>query len=314
MLEFLYRVISKLWSSKGTDDAPQLLEDDWIILLSDYELDFERFAEKSQTQVVDELDVLRKRNSQQQRNLIIERLKCTLSDADLEDVKMVALSSDLRGKIYKDVFLKLADEWFQGIHKIYGNVSELEGNWLPTSYQKNIIGQMIDMADRTSPEKLTVSGMVQTIKNVHLCLYQELASFNVRSDVSQTQELLHLIMKMVVPIVQLWCQTVKISRLGIANQGQLPEKWAKEEEEHKHYIKNLKDSGKVDHRYADGPIDLVIQKVAPDDFKERRAMLEKKLQRKYNRSKPEEVDYSVEKFQKTQKQLAARLTFKCKSQ
>jgi hypothetical protein len=324
MLGFLHRVITKIWPSSNSSRS---LEDDWIILLSDHEIQFKTFAENNQNQLDDELATLRKRNSAPNRLLIIKQLSATFAEYDLGEAKTVTLSSDLRGKIYKDVFNQLSDVWIHGINEIYGKIAKLEENWKPSLYQKNILGQMIDMADRTSPETLTVKGLVQTIKNVHLCLYSELRAIGVESNEEQSQELLHLILKMIIPVVTLWCKTVKNSRHGIAQEGKLPIKWAKEDQKRKEQLDDLKATGKIDQRYADGTLDLVRKNylvkdeaealLSEETLQERQRQLEKNLKRGiFRKSSPEmpfmddDVNESRKmRFKEAQSELTKNLQF-----
>lgn len=327
MLYFLYNVISRLWSKRISDDSEELLDDKWMLIMSDDEIRFGQFNNKNKNKVVDELESLRKRDSSSSRIAILGKLNETFMQYNLGDVESVKLPSDLRGKIYKDVFYQLSEDWLTDVQEIYSEIPQLRENWTPTLYEKNILGQMVDMADCSSPETLSVNGLVHTIKNVHLCLSQELSALNVQSDTKQSKELLHSIMKMIIPVVELWCKTVKNSRGSISRQGKLPHKWAKEEQAHQEYLKELKNNGQIDQKYKDGTLDPIRQSYLKKETSnngslldntvmyQRQQQLEKKLERIHIKSSSwdaNECPYTHKDFKQTQSKLASRLHFRNK--
>ena len=317
MLSLLYRLFSSVWPDKrGSLDPPIDLEEEWIALLSDTET---KLTENEKSQVDDELAVLRRRDSMKSRAVILGRISETILEHDLTDISSVELPPDLRNKIYKDVFMELSPYWTEEIKKLSPLLIDFERHWAPSMYEKNILGQMIDIADRTGPTKLSATGLAQMIKNVHLSLTQSIVLGRASPlSLKESERLLELLMRSIVPIITLWARTVKYSRNGISRQGRLPTQWKEED-----LLLEKKRAGQIDARFKDGDTDAIRQRyinreriesgllIDRETLAQRQGALEKRLQFTKRSIEPSnEERMGPLSFRERQSQVRALLQFK----
>lgn len=239
MLGFLSWLMSSVWRYGS---AVIDLEDDWVAIVSTTEL---QLADAGRSRVEDELARLRQRSLAGSRAVLLGRIQEIFSRYDRPAQTM--LPADLRRKIYKDVLIKLSPDWLDQIRQLYPELTSLESNWTPSTYEKNLLGQMIDMAETTGPDHLSIPGFVQMIKGVHLCLIQSLGSAVTPGD---AELLLEMVAQAIVPILDLWLLTLRNAQDGLARQGRLPSKWLQEQKVHAEIV----------GRYSDGDQDQVRQR------------------------------------------------------
>jgi hypothetical protein len=322
MLSFLYRLVTSVWPHKciyaASNPVPDL-EDEWIAVVSDVE---DKLTDERKAQVDAELALLRRRNSGGDRAFILGRVSEVFSKRDLSDLTRIVLPADLRRKIYKDVFTRLSPDWLDRIKRIYPDLVDFEANWTPSAYEKNLLGQMIDMAEQTGPDSLSASGFAKMLKNVHLCVTQSL-SLLINSPVAPTdsESLLEMLAMSIVPIVDLWLTTARNSQESLSRQGQLPSKWTRELEEREKQLLEKKATGQIDARFVDGEEDELRKRyitrdriergllVSHESMMERQKLIQERLQnrkKKKDREK-EAIEVALTNFKERQAQLAKLL-------
>lgn len=321
MLSFLYRLVTSAWPLKriyaASSPVPDL-EDGWIAVVSDVE---DKLTDERKAQVDAELALLRRRNSGEDRAFILDRVREVFSKRDLSDLTRIVLPADLRRKIYKDVFTRLSPDWLDRIKRIYPDLVDFEANWTPSAYEKNLLGQMIDMAEQTGPDSLSASGLAKMLKNVHLCVTQSLSPL-INSSVAPTdsESLLEMLAMSIVPIVDLWLTTARNSQESLSRQGQLPSKWTRELEEREKQLLEKKATGQIDARFVDGEEDELRKRyitrdriergllVSHESMMERQKLIQERLQvRKKKDREKEAIEVAPTNFKERQAQLAKLL-------
>lgn len=138
----------------------------------------------------------------------LEATLCPIELAVKEVAPSGSLPADTRKSIYRKVFIDLSSEWKETLTSWHPEI-DLDRNWFPSMYEKNMLGQMIDIAARTSPLALTSGGLGQTIRHVHRCLYHDILSLGATPDARLGQ----MLSRMATPIAELWHE----SRMQMGN-------------------------------------------------------------------------------------------------
>lgn len=135
----------------------------------------------------------------------LERVLCPIDVTVKDIVPAGPLPVDTRHSIYKKAFTDLGPEWLRELESMHPGV-DLAPQWNPDRYQKNILGQMIDIADRTSPLCLTPDGLAQTIRHVHRCLFHDLVALGVDAPDARIGE---MVAWMVPDVSRMWHESRK---------------------------------------------------------------------------------------------------------
>lgn len=261
----MFGYLRSIWRRVSYQSVPVVdhrLDQSWVALPSDSDI---AITENCATQIQGELELLKGRGTSNLKSTI----KQALSGLQYPEG---SLSADLRMRIYKDVFMQHSQHWLKQVSSI---VPECEKHWYQTKYEKNILGQMIDMADRNSPEILTQAGLSEVIYGVHLSLTQSLKQLSAVTE-EQSRTLLEMILKTADQIINLWRETVKQSRSGVAREGRLPSLWEQEKEEKPRPPVSAKfsegDSDKIRRSYLTGE---QVQLLSQEEIRTRREFLQR---------------------------------------
>lgn len=259
----MFGYLRSIWRRVSYQNVPVVdhrLDQSWVALPSDSEI---AIAEARSSRIQSELELLKGRSSSNLRAMIRQ----TLSGRQFPEG---SLSSDLRMRIYKDIFTKHSTAWLEQVSSI---IPESEKHWSQTKYEKNILGQMIDMADRNSPETLTQAGLSEVIYGVHFSLIQSLKQLGEVSE-QQSRTLLEMILKTADEIITLWRETVRLSKAGVSREGRLPSLWEQEKDKPRP-IPCAKfsegDSDKIRKSYLTGER---VHLLSEEEIKRRREFLE----------------------------------------
>src|SRR5665648_360408 len=164
MFRRLYNLLTWVWSPSRN---PTILEidDEWIALMSSVEV---RTVTRDQKSIESELVRLRKSNSSTRLSTITKEVRRLFPQEGLG-----SLMSDLRYKIFKELFIRVSPQWLEVLGE---DCADIVDYWWPTTYQKNVLGQMIDVCHQTSSDELTVTNLSEMIRRTHLCLINILAN------------------------------------------------------------------------------------------------------------------------------------------
>lgn len=166
-----------------TNEDMSLPEDGWLAIVPDYQ------PEDKTATIVAEPSI---------QTRIQERIKTYMGEKETYIV-----TNEIKSTIFRDVFTHLSMRWIGEIGEIVG--SERELTWYPQANTKNILGGMIDIANCTCPNKLTIKGLAQCIKAVNISVIHSL-------DVSQQEQkdkILEIILMSVPYIIDIWMKLSK---------------------------------------------------------------------------------------------------------
>ncbi len=248
MFGFLHRLFQGLWpETKIIPIVP--IDEDWIPIFLETE---EKLTEDYKSRLSLELDMLRKRNSSTARTVIFNRAVEALKDIVIPDI---SLTPDLKNRIFRDILMKVSPEWLAELQFIAPGI---QSQWFSSSYEKNTLGQLIDLTDRVAPDKLTPSGIAQTLRGIHLGLIQAIALHRgVPLSEHEIDQVLQLLANTLIqPLITLWIATTKQVSPSLTKQGQLPLKWSNEQDVLTQKLQRIKAEG-ASARYTDGDLDPV---------------------------------------------------------
>ena len=262
MLRFLSRLLRGYWNT--TEINPELFTD-WGFV--------ENINETQQANLSSELDELRRKNSSSARAILLKKVVEELKDESIEWVMEISLPVDLRTRIFKDLITKISPSWLMTLEKIAPGI---ESRWYSSSYEKNFIGQIIDMTDRTAPDKLNSSGVAQVLRGIHIGLVQAVSSHRgIPTTLEETEQLLNMIAETIIhPLLKLWIETAKRVKESLFKQGRLPERWAQEKKKEEERLARIKAEG-VFARYSVG--DRESARVGKEEIERRRQLLSNNL-------------------------------------
>lgn len=113
------------------------------------------------------------------------------------------ITQETKLSIFRDVFTYLSPRWIARIKTV---VPRGEYSWYPETNAKNILGGMIDIANCTCPNNLTVMGMVQCIKAVYISLINSLPG-NLTDN--QKEDILEIIIISIPYLIDIWMKLAK---------------------------------------------------------------------------------------------------------
>ena len=278
MFGFLHRLFQGFWpETKVYDIVP--IDEDWVSVSSESE---EKLSEKHKELLSSELIFLRQKNTSSTRMAIFNKVTQGLKDVVIPEIE---LTSDLRTRIFKDLLTKLSTDWLIELQAIAPGIQE---QWFPSKYEKNVLGQLIDFTDHTAPNRLTPSGLAQTLRGIHMNIVQTLSLHReTQLNQDESDRVLELIATTLIhPLITRWISTTEQSSTSIIKQGKLPIKWNYEQEILDEKIKKIKSEG-VSAKYAEGDLDPIRQAylrkskstlLTKDDFKKRQASIVNDMQ------------------------------------
>lgn len=137
--------------------------------------------------------------------------------------------------------------------------THLKQCWTEEKYKKNICGETIAFASRSSQpvqeHGLTYQIFGDILWAIYLCLAREITVIINRSlSMEENQIILNMVLELKQPIVDLWLKTTSITGTIIEREGKLPSKWQSEDHLRQEYLNILKETG-VDAKFTDGPSD-----------------------------------------------------------
>jgi len=261
MFWYVIEIISSLWSTEQNkrDKEIEPIDEGWIALLSEIE---NRISQEQRETIANDLRLI----SQNRHNLrsfprILEAVREVFLryDSDmLQKLSLYPLTSDIKYCIFRDVLNQLSPKWLEEIVKFAPEASD---NWYPEKYRQNILGEMISITSHTSPNQLTMIGLSQTIKAIHLSLIQSLNSYRSEplSDENSLALLDLMMSSIIIEIVDLWIKTVTNCKNSLSKQGQITAKIKQAEQNKEEQIQRIKESGQIDAKYSTGENDEIRQ-------------------------------------------------------
>lgn len=251
MFGFVYRVLNTIFWPETKTYPLSAIDEDWIPIISESE---EKISEEQKNLLSTELDLLRKRNFSSARTVIFNRVASELKDIVIPEI---SLTPDLRNRIFKDLLTKISNEWLKVLEELAPGIQD---HWFSSAYEKNILGQLINLTDQMAPDKLTSSGFAQTLRGIHLGIIQALAIHRkIPLNECESDRVLDLIANTLInPLITLWITTAEQALASLTKQGQLPSKWSREKKVFDDYIQKIKSEG-VSAKYSEGDPDPVRQ-------------------------------------------------------
>jgi len=260
MLWYILEILSSLWNNKtDEDDDVEPPNEGWIALLSETE---QWISQEQQNVVATDLRSIASRWSKLKAfPRILSAVQEVLVRYDperLQEVSSFSLPSDIKHRIFKDVLNELSPKWVEEIGRF---APEVEGNWYPERYRQNILGEMISITSHTSPDHLSMIGLSQTIKTIHLSLVQSLNGLRKKPISSEeSSEILDLmISSVIVKVVDLWIETVDNCKNTLPKEGLVTERIKQEDRAREEHLAKLKESDQIDARYSSGDSDRIRQ-------------------------------------------------------
>lgn len=265
MIRRIYDIIYYIFTKEHSETISLIpLEEEWITILSECEL---KIAEVQRNQVRDELEAIRTRSTKLTYKDLIKDINVifTKYHDEVEIIRDYQLLSDLKNSLFKDVFYKSSETSLNYLRTLYNDIDNI---WYPTEYERNILGELIAIANQFCPEKLNIRGLAQTIMAVHLSLIQTINSLRkILLTHEESNKLLILLVETVIPlIIESWIDTVKRSRGSSVRLGQLPSKWQEEQIELKRKLEKIKAEGKIDAKFGEDELDPVRRKYLQERF------------------------------------------------
>ena len=266
------------------------LEDEWYPIPSDKE---EKLANEAKSRVERELQT-------------IQRFDTTTISVEAPNI---SLTADMKNRVYKDVLTKLSPPWLQTLTLLSPGI---EKDWYPSTYEKNLLGQLIDIADRFSPSTLSEKAVSQTIKTIHRTLVNFISTHRgVSLDYNEKLSIMNLLTGSVVsPLIELWVKAGKAAEKSTTNHGRLQLKWKEEEKRKEMEILSRPLSG----RWSEGDLDPVrkayvekdkISLMSKGDFNKTKDLLTRSMQ-----VKKQKIHCKPERFNETKTLLESRLVFR----
>lgn len=264
MLWYIIEILSSLWNTeqkgKVNEEEIEPIDEGWIALLSETE---KRTSQERRNTIASELRLIAQNNRSFKiypRILkTVRKISLEYDPTTLQELSSFPLSSDIKYRMFKDILIDLSPKWLEQIGEF---APEILNNWYPEKYKQNILGEMISITSHTSPDQLTVVGLSQTIKAIHLSLIQSLNSY--RMDPLSNEEssvLLDLMMSSVISkVLNLWIETVSKCKRGLRKAGKAVAKIKEQERNKLKSLEKIKESGQIDARYSTGENDSLRQK------------------------------------------------------
>lgn len=302
MLRRIYDILFYIFTKEQPSiSSSASLEEEWVIILSEYET---KITETQQNQVKDELEAIKARTTKLTYKDLIKDVQSIAIDyqEQIENVKEYSLLTDLKAGLFKDVFSKLSETWLGYLTEICPGINK---EWYPTKYERNVLGELVAIANQFCPNKLNIRGLCQTIMSVHLSLSQTLNTLRKEPLLhEESKSLLSMLVQTTVrPIIESWLDTIKRSRSSSSRLGNLPSKWQEEENQLKDKLEKIKLEGKIDAKFDEGELDPIRRKYLKERFGVSTELICK-----------EENDESVvsinNKFQAAKRMLEANLHFR----
>lgn len=222
----MYRGLQAIWdyifSYNSNAIKPESLDEDWFVIVSESE---QRAFVKQRDQVMHELGLVDNKRSKTALSELSHLLKNILSEEQITFV-IYPIPSDVRCRIFKTVFTQLSPQWLEHLLVLDASISEC---WYPTEYERNILGEMIAMATKFTPDVLSHTSILEMLRSVHLSLINSLTQ---EITAEQSNTILQMLTKTsAVPIIKLWNETANIIGKSLSKMGRLPSQWEKDEKE-----------------------------------------------------------------------------------
>eukprot|EP00019_Armaparvus_languidus_P002779 CAMPEP_0168600642 /NCGR_PEP_ID=MMETSP0420-20121227/12907_1 /TAXON_ID=498008 /ORGANISM="Pessonella sp." /LENGTH=384 /DNA_ID=CAMNT_0008638775 /DNA_START=36 /DNA_END=1187 /DNA_ORIENTATION=+ len=165
------------------------------------------------------------------------------------------LDASKRTAIVRETVTSYATLWLEQLKPIFENDTKFENfkeNFHTTEYSKGVVGAMVDSAAMAS---LSENGLdSKTLGDMSYILIRTLSKEIQTVNDLQRKHVDCLIKNIVIPfdekVIQLWSKTAKISAIGSKNEGNLTEKWKKEEKEKRLKIREYVREHGVDAKFS----------------------------------------------------------------
>lgn len=261
MWRLIYYLYNRIWPASIEVSTREDLDDDWIALTSSVEV---RTAETLKESIASELERLRSANLSNRFSMILRHLKSQHPTIDCGN-----LTPDLRYSLFKTLYTKLSPVWLELIREEY---PQIDVHWYPTTYEKNILGQIVDVSLQTSNDDLNHETLAHIIRRVHLSIVGHLTSGKLPSDRLVEKLLGSLLQSIPSPLVEMWKITSERTQKSLSKQGTLQQKWQDDDRKERDRLQLIKERG-ADAKYdpkKEEPSDLL----SPQEMHERRKKLE----------------------------------------
>lgn len=141
--------------------------------------------------------------------------------------------------------------------KVSGTWEIFANSYQEQAYEKNIAGSMASVGFQAShgaqgDQGLTPRILGDIVWSVFSTLSHAICQ-SLRKDFMEPEDMQMLarnVLQLQEPLIELWIQTIKVSRVGVRNEGRLTAQWKAEEEEKQQRLMDIKRKG-VDARWFD---------------------------------------------------------------
>jgi hypothetical protein len=195
------------------------------------------------------------------------------------------LDSSKRSKIVTDVVNSLEDEWLNFVHGAFflesaDNWTQFKSSYKERPYEKNVVGSMKELAFAAFHGPKDTGLHERLLSEILWCIWKTLTGavrLTLNRDLEESELLLSAkeVEKATEPLVKLYVETVRNSRLGSSKEGKVVQKWKIEQEEEEHRLSKMIEERGIDARYREQLPPERIQ--CSRDIKELKNILETKL-------------------------------------
>jgi len=181
-----------------------------------------------------------------------------LSPEEVEDLYTSILDSSKRSSIISRIVNSLGAEWLRFIKETFFSsedkareetfIEKYQASYEEISYSKNIVGAMKESAFLSSHGPGSVGLSSAILGDMTWSIWSTLfSSLKPALNRDLTTEESYLLAEQVLtaqePLIELWKQTVKNSRIGLSHEGILPAHWKQLEEQEKLRLAEIKKRG-----------------------------------------------------------------------
>eukprot|EP01103_Thecamoeba_quadrilineata_P019284 TRINITY_DN7739_c0_g1_i1.p1 TRINITY_DN7739_c0_g1~~TRINITY_DN7739_c0_g1_i1.p1 ORF type:complete len:422 (+),score=99.93 TRINITY_DN7739_c0_g1_i1:95-1267(+) len=272
---------------------------EWILNKTE-EFCLQKKTEESQT-IQKEIQHLRESgNLLKIRPIFLKQAKeaiTLLPQEETEELQSTILDSNLRNSIISKLVHDLEGQWLNFVKEtfflidgvLHDSWNKYLASYEESAYSKNVVGALKDSAFLSSHGPGYVGLSATILGDILWSIYNTLQT-SIKAVITrdlQIQEkhlLIEQVLRAQTPLIELWRQTVKNSRFGLAHQGLLISRWKEEQEKENQRLKQIKQRGAdAKWEFKGSLIDSYVQlNQKKPDMKDLRKTLEKSLQFRIN--------------------------------
>jgi len=208
-----------------------------------------------------------------------------------KDTKDLAteLDASKTSKIISDVITQMEDEWLCLIYDTFFKDSQYEQKWIyfnenykEKPYERNVVGSLKELAFSAARGLKDVGINERILVDILWSIWKTLteairAALGTDLTYDQLMIVAGSVAKAQEPLVRLWIETVRKSRVGRSKEGQLVEKWKKEREQNENQKKILIRKNGVDAKFFSEEPQVTLTTESQVDIRNLKSFLEKSL-------------------------------------